>query len=80
MNLSRRSPKLSHLFFADDLILFGEASWSQALLIQEILADFCGESDQKVNSKLDFSPKTPSGMARVISERFGVPLSRDLGM
>lgn len=40
---------LSHLFFADDLILFAEASVSQALVIKNCLDHFCNLSGEKVN-------------------------------
>lgn len=33
---------LSHIFFVDDLLLFGETSFSQARIIEFLLADFCG--------------------------------------
>lgn len=49
IQLSKRGPKLSHLFFADDLLLFGEASFSQTRKIEFLLADFCGYSGQRVN-------------------------------
>lgn len=41
---SPRGPGVSHLFFADDLLLYGEASFSQARLMEHVLADFCGIS------------------------------------
>lgn len=40
---------ISHMFFADDLLLFGEASQQQAEVIFEVLETFCVESGQKVN-------------------------------
>ena len=59
IKLSRRGPPLSHLFFADDLILFAEASESQIVTVMECLDLFCNSSGQKINlnkSNISFSP------------------------
>lgn len=48
--LSRKGPALSHLFFADDLLLFYEASRSQAAQVKQILSLFCHFSGQSVNA------------------------------
>lgn len=40
IKLSRSGPPISHLFFADDLILFGEARNSQAYVMENILKAF----------------------------------------
>lgn len=37
---ARGAPKVSHLFFADDLLLFGEATVRQATNIGRVLQDF----------------------------------------
>lgn len=44
ISLSKDGPPLSHLFFADDLFIFEEASREQAHLIQDVLQDFCTSS------------------------------------
>lgn len=49
IKLARSSNQILHLFFADDLVLFGEAIEKQAKVIQQILQDFCETSGQKVN-------------------------------
>lgn len=46
---SRGSPKISHLFYADDIILFEEANHSQVLLIKEALHCFLKASCQRTN-------------------------------
>lgn len=38
---SRNAPKVSHLFFADDVILFDEACVEQAKIMERVLHDFC---------------------------------------
>ncbi|KAE8703038.1 hypothetical protein F3Y22_tig00110474pilonHSYRG00005 [Hibiscus syriacus] len=45
IKLSRSGPPLSHLFFADNLVLFAEASVSQLAVIKSILAEFCEVQD-----------------------------------
>lgn len=83
IKLSRSGPPISHLFFADDLILFGEARNSQAYVMKNILKAFCSISGQKVNvakSKLLVSKNTPSSLARCISQQVEIPLTQDLGV
>lgn len=46
--LSREGPHISHLVFADDLLLFSKASMEQVQIIQSILDMFCSISGQKV--------------------------------
>lgn len=49
IGISRGGPKLSHICFADDLILFAEASVAQVRVIRRVLDRFCIASGQKVN-------------------------------
>lgn len=51
IQLSRGGPPLSHLAFADDVLLFAEASVEQILLIKHILDLFCRASGQKVSKE-----------------------------
>ena len=41
ISLGRSGPPLSHLFFADDLVLFSSTSMAQANLIKVVLDEFC---------------------------------------
>ena len=59
IKLSRRGPPLSHLFCADDLILFVEASESQIVAVMACLDLLCNSSGQKISlnkSNIFFSP------------------------
>ncbi|KAH1090779.1 hypothetical protein J1N35_018036 [Gossypium stocksii] len=45
--LSRSRPFLSHIFFADDLVIFGKAEMDQAILLKKILKSSCDFSGHK---------------------------------
>lgn len=61
ISLGRGGPKLSHLFFVDDLVLFGEASLETAMMMKAIIDQFYVFLGHKVNSSksmLHFSLNT----------------------
>lgn len=63
-------------FFADDLLLFGEASVAQARVMERILHDFCHTTGQKVNlakSRIWYSGNTTHTMIHAITQHFGIP-------
>lgn len=83
IKLSKEGPPISHIFFADDLLLFGETSYSQARVIEHVLTEFCAFSGQRVNrnkSKVWFSPNTPSYLKHTIQSAFHIPVTKDFGM
>lgn len=43
---SRNGPSFSHLFFADDLILFAKANQANCMTIREVMDTFCRKSRQ----------------------------------
>ncbi|PNX83979.1 ribonuclease H, partial [Trifolium pratense] len=49
MQMTRNGTKLSHLFFADDVLLFGKATSVQAKVIDEVLKKFCAMSGLKIS-------------------------------
>ncbi|PNX73125.1 ribonuclease H [Trifolium pratense] len=51
MRACRYGPQISHLLFANDLLLFAEASIEQAHCILNCLDIFCKASGQKINSQ-----------------------------
>lgn len=79
---SRNGPLLSNLFFADDIILFAEASVEQATNIQECLDRFCCASGPKVSlpkSRLYFSKNVSEVTQTEISNSLGMEVTSDLG-
>ncbi|CAL9007242.1 unnamed protein product [Prunus brigantina] len=59
---SRDGPSLSHLFFADDSILFLKATERNCRAVASLLTSYCQASGQVINydkSSVFFSPNTP---------------------
>ncbi|CAL5362434.1 unnamed protein product [Camellia sinensis] len=78
----RNSPPISHLFFADDLILFATADQSNCEVIMGVISEFCDISGHKVNylkSKLFVSPNLSRNSASSLSSQCGIPLTQNLG-
>lgn len=49
VSISSAGPVISHLFFADDVLLFAKANVSQMHLIHKLLSDFCMASGLQIN-------------------------------
>lgn len=75
-------PNLSHVCFANDIVLFAEANVDQAHVIRNMLEDFCNNSGQKVNlgkSKVFFSKNVREDTAAMLSTELGIDQTKDLG-
>lgn len=82
IQLNKNDPKLSLLFFANDLILFAEASLEQVRIIQSCLEAFCKASGEKVNNdktNMYVSRKVHSNVVMELSREAGFTLVLDLG-
>ena len=66
---------ISHLLFADDCLLLGQATLRNAIGFRRILEDCCGASGQNVNlskSTVLFSLKTSAQLRHLIQDWLGV--------
>lgn len=73
---------MSHLMFADDLLLFGEASETQAQIVIDCLDKFCKASGERVNrskSSLFFSKNIPPDLKGRIKRIMGIKISAEIG-
>ncbi|GMI72850.1 hypothetical protein HRI_000954300 [Hibiscus trionum] len=82
IRLSQDGPGISHLFFADDLVFFAEASPDQLELIKEVIEQFCICSSYRVsNSKthIYFSKNCPQSIREQVGLTLGFEVVSDLG-
>ncbi|CAL1397558.1 unnamed protein product [Linum trigynum] len=82
MKLSADGPPLSHLFFADDLVLFAEANPKHAEVVMSCMERFClasGELISKEKSRVFFSKNTTRATRGEVCSRLGIQETQDLG-
>lgn len=82
IQVGRRGPKLSHLSFANDLILFAEAPIDQVEVIYAFLDFFCNCSSEKVSinkTRIFFSRNMNWRIREDISQGLGFQSRNDLG-
>lgn len=82
IKLSKDGPKLSHLFFADELILFAEDNLEQVRVIHACLDAFSKASGEKVNkdnTHMFVSRNVHANVALELSSEAGYNLVQDLG-
>lgn len=80
--LSKDTPPITHLFFADDIILFAEANITTIQCINDVLSYFCKISSQRINtdkSKVWFSPNTQKSISKKLSAFMNLKPTDNLG-
>lgn len=74
---------ISHLMFADDLLIFGRVDEVTTFTVRKVLRDFCSISGQRINeskSRLIFSPNTPLEHKELFQQTLNIEENQDLGM
>ncbi|KAH9659016.1 reverse transcriptase domain-containing protein [Citrus sinensis] len=82
IRLTRIGTPLSHLFFADDLLLFLEANYAQVDVLNDVVENFCRSSGAKVSKKktqIFFSKNVPVTLASRIDKALGFSITSNLG-
>ena len=82
LTVAKKAPKLSHLFFADDLVLFAKASLDQVAVISKVLDNFCAFSGHRISKEkttIFFSKNTDPVVASQIGDGFGFQITNNIG-
>ena len=75
VQVCRGVPRVSHLLFADDYIVFCKAWMEEGLKVTKILKDYERESGQKLNkdkTSLFFSKNATEEVKEAMKEMFGL--------
>jgi hypothetical protein len=78
----RNGPEISHLMFADDLLLFGEATEKQMRCVMQVLNSFCNISGQEISqdkTSILFSKNVDRGMKQKLLNISGFHVTGDFG-
>ena len=79
---SRNGPSFSHLFFANDLVLFAKANQANCTAIREVMKIFCEKSGQSVSqskSRVYFSPNIDMDSRENMCNILGLKSTASLG-
>lgn len=83
LKVSKNGPSISHLFYADDLVIFAKDDVEACRNIMITLNLFCDMSGQRINykkSSLFVSNNVSVSHARDLSSLCSIPLTKDLGI
>lgn len=82
IKISHSSPSISHIFFADDSLLFFKANPQSCASIKNIIKEFSSLSGEVINfskSVIMFSPNTPQKFKRYLRSIIGTQSSEEVG-
>ena len=73
--MATNSPKINHLLFADDTMIFKKTDTFACNSLMEILHSYEAASGQKINtmkSSISFSKKTPTNIRARVKSQLGI--------
>lgn len=82
VSITHKGPKISHLFFTDDLALFAQANHQNCRTINSVLQKFSILSGQKINhekSRVNFSNNSSAPNVRECSNILNIKSSENFG-
>lgn len=82
LQISRRSPSISYLFFADHFLLFYKANPQSCVAVKHLIRKFCKYSGDVINfakSFVMFIPNTPQKFKRFMRSLIGTLFADDFG-
>ncbi|XP_020703267.1 uncharacterized protein LOC110114659 [Dendrobium catenatum] len=81
IQLSPRGPRITHLMYADDVLIFSHASKVLAKTLKPIVEDFCKWTGQRINvnkSQIIFSQSVSYPMKKKLAKVFGFKVVKEL--
>ena len=82
MKASKDNVGISHLLFADDILLFGKVDTTACEAILDVLGKFCVEFGQKISlekSCIYFSPCVSESLKEEVCDKLGIRGTHDIG-
>lgn len=75
VKVTRTSPRITHLMYADDVVIYGKATVQEATTVKEILQQYCSCTGQELNwnkSSIHFSANVPAPTRSTLSHLLGM--------
>ena len=82
ISVTRASPQVNHLLFADDTMFFTRANKKSSQCLNSILQRYREASGQTINSEkssISFSRRTPTALRNIVKEELGIQKEGGVG-